>query len=49
MAHTLTACIICMNESDCIRNMLECIKDTVDEIIVVDEYSTDGTREILKE
>lgn len=38
-----------MNESDCIKNMLVCIKDIVDEIIVVDEYSTDGTREVLKE
>lgn len=49
MVHTLSACIISMNESDCIRTMLECVKDSVDEIIAVDEYSTDGTREILQE
>ena len=49
MPPTLSACIICMNEADCIRNMLECVKDSVDEIIAVDEYSTDGTREILLE
>lgn len=49
MAHTLSACVICMNEAGWIRNMLECLKNTVDEIIAVDEYSTDGTRETLQE
>ena len=49
MSHTISACILCMNESNCIRNMLECVKDTVDEIIVVDEYSNDGSREIIQE
>lgn len=43
-------CSFMINEKDVVRNMLECVKNIQpDEIVVVDEFSTDGTREILKE
>lgn len=46
--NTLSVCSFMMNEKDVVRNMLESIKSiNPDEIIVVDEYSTDGTRDIL--
>lgn len=48
--NTLSVCSFVMNEKDVIRNMLECIKNIFpDEIIIVDEYSIDGTRDIIKE
>lgn len=43
----ISACIICFNEKDNIGNCLESLK-WVDEIIVVDSYSTDGTMEICR-
>lgn len=46
---TVSVCCISKNEISSIRNMLENIKDIADEIVVVDELSIDGTREILKE
>jgi len=44
----ISACIICFNEKDNIRACLESLK-WVDEIVVVDSYSTDGTVEICRE
>lgn len=47
---TISVCSFMMNEKDVVRNMLESIKSiNPDEIVIVDEYSTDGTRDILKE
>lgn len=48
--NTLTVCSFMMNEKDVVRDMLESVKSiNPDEIVVVDEYSTDGTRDILNE
>jgi len=44
---SLSVCIITMNEKDVISAMLESIKSIGDEIVAVDENSTDGTREML--
>ena len=47
----LSVIIPCFNEVNTIQNLLEAVKNTdIDnyEIIVVDDYSIDGTREILK-
>lgn len=47
---TLSICSFVKDEKDIIRDMLECAKNiNPDEIIIIDEHSTDGTREILKE
>lgn len=45
----ITATIITHNEERNIRRCLESIKDVVDEIIVVDDFSTDDTENICKE
>ncbi len=44
---TLSICMITMNEMECIKTMLESVHGLGDEIVAVDEYSTDGTRELL--
>jgi glycosyltransferase involved in cell wall biosynthesis len=44
---TLSVCMLTMNDVECIGTALESIKGLGDEIIAVDEYSTDGTRELL--
>jgi glycosyltransferase involved in cell wall biosynthesis len=44
---TLSICMITMNEIECIKTALDSIKGLGDEIIAVDEFSTDGTRELL--
>ncbi len=44
----LSAVIITYNEGKNIRRCLESVKDVVDEIVVVDSYSTDRTREICE-
>jgi glycosyltransferase involved in cell wall biosynthesis len=49
MKKTVSAAMIVKNESRCIVRCLESIVPAVDEIIVVDTGSTDGTREILTE
>jgi len=45
---TLSAIIITYNEEDNIRACLDSVSDTVDEIIVVDSFSTDATPEICR-
>ena len=43
---TLSLCMIVKNEHDTLSRCLECIKDIVDEIIIVDTGSTDDTKDI---
>lgn len=45
----LSACLIVKNEADHLRNCLTSLKDVVDEIVVVDTGSTDGTVGIASE
>jgi len=45
----ISAVVITYNEENNIGRCLESLMDTVDEIIVVDSYSTDATGEICKE
>ena len=45
----ISVCIIVKNEEKDIRKCLESIKNVVDEIIIVDGYSTDKTVDICKE
>lgn len=45
---TISAVIISCNEVDVIEPCLQSVKDWVDEIVVVDMYSTDGTRETVQ-
>lgn len=44
---TISAVIISCNEADVIEPCLQSVNGWVDEIVVVDMYSTDGTREIV--
>ncbi|AFM42733.1 glycosyl transferase [Desulfosporosinus acidiphilus SJ4] len=43
---TISLCMIVKNEERLIKRCLECVKDFVDEIIIVDTGSTDRTKEI---
>ena len=45
----ISLCMIVKNEEDVIGRCLECVKEVVDEIIIVDTGSTDSTVEIAKE
>ncbi len=45
---TLSLCMIVKNEEDVIGRALDCVKDFVDEIIIVDTGSIDKTKEIVK-
>ncbi len=45
---TISLCMIVKNEEKVIGRCLDCIKDIVDEIIIVDTGSTDATKEIAK-
>lgn len=44
----LTVCVITLNEEKHLQNCLESVKESADEIIVVDSGSTDRTLEIAK-
>ncbi|WP_032121454.1 tetratricopeptide repeat-containing glycosyltransferase family 2 protein [Clostridium amazonitimonense] len=46
---TISLCMIVKDEEDVIDRCLDCVKDIVDEIIIVDTGSTDNTKEIIKE
>ena len=46
---TISLVMIVKNEEKILRRCLDCVKNLVDEIIIVDTGSTDGTREIAKE
>ncbi len=41
---TISLCMIVKNEEEVIGRCLECVKDIVDEIIIVDTGSTDSTK-----
>lgn len=45
----ISLCMIAKNEADVIARCLNCVKDIVDEIIVVDTGSTDDTKRICRE
>ena len=46
---TISLCMIVKNEEDVLGRCLECVKDIVDEIIIVDTGSTDYTKKISQE
>lgn len=48
MAHRLSACMIVKDESGFIEDCLRSLEDAVDEIVVVDTGSTDGTQDLVR-
>ncbi len=46
---SLSLCMIVKNEERFLRNCLESVKDVVDEVVIVDTGSTDGTLDIARE
>lgn len=46
---TISLCMILKNEEQTIKRCLDSIKDTVDEIIIIDTGSSDNTKEIVKD
>ncbi len=44
----LSLCMIVKNEIDCLPTCLDSVKDIVDEIVIVDTGSTDGTLDLVK-
>ncbi len=44
----ISAVIIACNEEKYLERCIESVKDVVDEVVVVDSYSTDGTEEICR-
>ena len=47
--HPVSGYIMCLNEAETIRGAVLCLDRCVDEIVVLDGDSTDGTKEILEE
>ena len=45
---TISLCMIVKNEEKVLERCLECVKDIVDEMIIVDTGSTDATKEIAR-
>ncbi|MGL5714772.1 MAG: glycosyltransferase [Paraclostridium sp.] len=45
--NTISLCMIVKDEEDVIGRCLDCLKDLVDEIIIIDTGSTDKTKEIV--
>lgn len=43
----ISLCMVVRNEGDCIGNALHSARSIVDEILVIDQQSTDNTREVL--
>lgn len=46
---TLSVCIITYNEERIIKSTLKSVEDIADEIIIVDSFSTDKTKEVISE
>jgi tetratricopeptide (TPR) repeat protein len=44
----LSLCMIVKNEIDCLQRCIDSVKDIVDEIVIVDTGSTDGTLDLVK-
>lgn len=45
---TISLCMIVRNEEPVLARCLDCIRDIVDEIVIIDTGSTDGTKEIAR-
>lgn len=46
---TISLCMIVKNEEKILSRCLDCLKDLMDEIIIVDTGSTDGTKEVARQ
>ncbi|HOC97239.1 MAG TPA: glycosyltransferase, partial [Candidatus Pacearchaeota archaeon] len=46
---TLSCCMIVKNEEDNLKRLLPLLKACMDELIIVDTGSTDGTKEVIKQ
>ncbi len=44
----LSLCMIVKDEIDCLQRCIDSVKDIVDEIVIVDTGSTDGTLDLAK-
>lgn len=45
---TISLCMIVRNEEDVLARCLDSVRDAVDEIVIVDTGSTDGTKEVAR-
>ncbi|MBQ4521893.1 MAG: glycosyltransferase [Lachnospiraceae bacterium] len=46
--NTISLCMIVKNEEKVLARCLDCLKDLVDEMIIVDTGSTDATKDIAR-